>query len=522
MTVMLLCPVLAIDPRSRETLVIDTRDQLGEAATILAADPATANDSLLLQALLQATTHEPLDAVAGLRAWIEAESSAARVKIMEGAKMAIGLILPLPAAVAFTWHDKMTFLGTAVEDARLPSDLCVVFGTAYAISLCAAGDIGRACRLAQRLARRHNHALVRSAEEAITRLALGKAVPNHLSFYVGGDVAPLRDRFCRRPFNFLEITPGGNAYLCCPNYLPLPIGNAANHSVDALLNSPRARAIRRSILDGSFKYCDPSRCEVMHKDQLLARTPEAIEGYGEIAERVSHLQLSYDPTCNLSCPQCRTKPIAAKGAPKQVVDNITDRCVIPMLGRIDTVKLNGFGDIFASKASRRVLSAIDPHRYPRLRVDLFSNGILFTPRQWAAFPGIHGRVRSVRISIDAARPETYAVIRRGGNFDTLMENMEFISGLRRQGMIELLQMAFVYQESNFSEMEEFVALGRRFGADQVVFEPLMDWGTYGSSEDFRCRTIHALHHPRRAEFMAVVGRLRAQAPFVHLSIDDVE
>ena len=72
-----------------------------------------------------------------------------------------------------------------------------------------------------------------------------------------------------------------------------------------------------------------------------------------------------------------------------------------------------------------------------LRIHLHTNALLWTPKMWRQVPDeVKRAINSAEISIDAARPETYSVNRRGGDFDRLLENLEFIAGLRAGGELQ--------------------------------------------------------------------------------------
>lgn len=74
---------------------------------------------------------------------------------------------------------------------------------------------------------------------------------------------PNRPRlFCSKPFSWFEVSRGaeeGEVYLCCPSWLNAPVGNLNQQSVEEVWNGPVAQDVRRSILDGSFEYCDSVR-----------------------------------------------------------------------------------------------------------------------------------------------------------------------------------------------------------------------------------------------------------------------
>src|SRR6266542_1615578 len=70
--------------------------------------------------------------------------------------------------------------------------------------------------------------------------------------------------FCSKPFQWLEVSgwtpPKGDVYLCCPTWLETSAGNLQRQSVEEIWNGKTAQAIRESIHNGSFSYCNGKRC----------------------------------------------------------------------------------------------------------------------------------------------------------------------------------------------------------------------------------------------------------------------
>jgi MoaA/NifB/PqqE/SkfB family radical SAM enzyme len=145
---------------------------------------------------------------------------------------------------------------------------------------------------------------------------------------------------------------------------------------------------------------------------------------------------------------------------------------------------------------------INDERCPELRLDIISNGTLFTEDEWNKFPGIHNKVRSVRISIDAARKETFEKLRRLGKYEPFLRNMEFLSRLRTGGTIPQLKFSFTYQLDNFREMCAFVEFCERMNADFAIFERLQKLALTG--EEFKDKAVHQPSHPLYREFIDVV------------------
>jgi hypothetical protein len=167
--------------------------------------------------------------------------------------------------------------------------------------------------------------------------------------------------------------------------------------------------------------------------------------------------------------------------------------------------ITGSGDPFGSPFFRTWLYKMKRSDMPNLEtLHLHTNAQLWTPRMWNPIPeDIRALIRTTEISIDAASAATYEVNRRGGKWDVLLRNLEFVSELRQSGPLTWLGISMVVQENNFEEMPDFVRLGRRIGADMVYFSQLVNWGTFSEAE-FEERAVHRAEHPRNLALRATL------------------
>ena len=324
--------------------------------------------------------------------------------------------------------------------------------------------------------------------------------------------------FCAKPFTWFEVSRGreeGEVFLCCPGWLKRPVGNLLRQSVAEAWNGAAAQDIRRSILDGSFEYCDASLCP--HLQEISGPVQEVEDVTDPVLRRVIRegltvlpygprdVNCAHDRSCNLSCPSCRTELIIETRRREEIL-GIQKKLDDEALADAERLYITGSGDPFGSPLFRSWLRTMKRSNMPRLHtLHLHTNGLLWTPRMWETIPAeIRALIRSAEISIDAASPETYAVNRRGGSFSTLLTRLEFIHGLRAGGPLERLTISMVVQENNFREMRDFVFLGKRFGVDTVYFSRLADWGTF-SPEELQSRSVHRADHPRHRELLAALS-----------------
>lgn len=333
----------------------------------------------------------------------------------------------------------------------------------------------------------------------------------------------LSEYFCNKPFEFLEVNEEGNVFCCCPGWLPRSIGNLKQNTVEEIWNSDFAIDIRASIIDGSFKYCDKNECPLIGNHSLPHRRSisnpyilKVMKGRVTVLDTMPKIiELSYDRTCNLSCPSCRTSSIIIDN--KEYIEKIElqERLLKSVLEHAELLIITGSGDPFASRLYRTLLESFDFQNYPKLKIHLMTNGQLLTPKMWERIQNSHKLIKSIQISIDAASKETYCRLRPGGDFHHLLSNLEFIQSLKKSGFIEFVSIDFVVQNLNYREMESFVELGKFFEFDRVGFSSIRNWGTF-SADIFSIRAVHTKIHPEYQKFLEIIRKSVFRDPIVDL------
>jgi MoaA/NifB/PqqE/SkfB family radical SAM enzyme len=298
-------------------------------------------------------------------------------------------------------------------------------------------------------------------------------------------------------------------YLCCPQTLPEPVGNLAETDFMEAWNSEKALAVRSSILDGSFRYCSESTCGVLQSFNLAkneevqnARHRKIIDNQvTRIEDGPLTVNMSYDRSCNLSCPSCRKEMVVLKGKSRERAEVIHHRVIHGPFENIQRLIITGSGDPFGSKLFFSFLREFDAEAHRRVRISLSSNGLLFTPKTWDAI--CNTAIDRVDISVDAAEPLAY-LLNRGGDFEVLVENLHFIGELRRSGKIKSYELHFVVQSNNFRQMKDFVQLGLDVAADHICFKQLVNWGTF-SEKEYLSRAVQLASHLEHEEFVNLLG-----------------
>lgn len=315
----------------------------------------------------------------------------------------------------------------------------------------------------------------------------------------------LQGKYCYHPFNTVTIDSKGECYVCtCQAWLPISVGNILDFtSLQEIVQSPRAREIQASIIDGTYKYCDDKTCHILN-DRALS---------GKIEHRqdnINWIVFAIDESCNLSCPSCRTNLIFHnKGEDFDRRMQISDHLVtlIQNHGNFLKFTLSGDGDPFASHVYRNMLEKLQIEDNGNTEIEIVTNGILIKSH-WERMSGIHHSVIRFKISFDAGSAETYAITRRGGDWDKLIESCRYIIDWKRQNNAKMQIVAnFVVQTANYKDILNFVKICTELGFDEINLQKVVDWGKW-EVDGINYFTQHAIwmpNHPQHAELIAILN-----------------
>jgi uncharacterized radical SAM superfamily Fe-S cluster-containing enzyme len=282
-----------------------------------------------------------------------------------------------------------------------------------------------------------------------------------------------------------------------------------------VFNSDITKDIRRGIHDGSFRHCDHELCPLIqgglleNKEDVKGPRMKKIVEEGLVDDLdPDFYNLCYDNSCNLSCPSCRKNKILYKEGPIydkkiEIQEQIIKDIFYKPHDRNCTVNVTGSGDPFGSKIFRELLFNIDGKNFPRVNINLQTNGIMFTPKYWNKMKKIHNNINTVIVSFDACTSETYSKVRRGGNWEALQDNMEFISFLRKENIVRRLRIDFVMQQLNYKEAPDAVTLAKKYNADDMFFSRIINWGTF-KDQDFNQHAVWSDIHPEHADFLSMM------------------
>ena len=285
---------------------------------------------------------------------------------------------------------------------------------------------------------------------------------------------PILNWKCPRPFMWFYYAWYG-IYSCCSTWVNEKIGNPVSDTPEEAWNSNLAKIFRLSILNGTYSFCKKDACPYL-------KSPELMSSYRakDFVEVPEYITLGLDFTCNLKCISCRNDFKIASGNQLELRESFAKKILqTKWLEKTKYLELSGTGEVLASKVDKKILYKAEVGK--RKSISLMTNALLLNREEWekirSSYEDIH-----IKISIDAATKETYESIRRGGNWDVLMKNLEMISGLRAKNEIKYFEIRMVVQRRNYQEIISFAKLGEFLGVDKVVFSKILNWDLFNSKE----------------------------------------
>jgi pyruvate-formate lyase-activating enzyme len=353
----------------------------------------------------------------------------------------------------------------------------------------------------------------------------------------------LKSHVCLQPFRHIELFKQ-MASLCCPTWLTKPLLYEKNEKGEYnydVWNSPDAIEIRKSILDGSYKYCDKKLCP--HLNTLLSTgynngtfaridkpSKHKIKYEGDshfhfpfcdsdgieinnkpfVENTPGTINFTFDRSCNLKCPSCRLDTIMEKPDEVREIDKIIDFINSGYSKDCRRIVITGSGDPFASKSFRRFMFNFDPTQWPNLKtVYLVTNGKLFNKKNWDMMKSIQPYITEVEVSIDAGTKDTYEnKTRLGGDWDILIENLKFISTINT---IKSLRISFIVQKDNYKEMSLCADLIYNIFKERIqdiksnkkttlFFGRIAKW-THMTDRDMEKKDVSEPSHPNHSDFI---------------------
>jgi len=188
-----------------------------------------------------------------------------------------------------------------------------------------------------------------------------------------------------------------------------------------------------------------------------------------------HVRLDTTTVCNLRCRQCFHSLYRMWGIPYpryEMPPALFEKILDELQGHIEYLGLSCSAEPFANSDFHRYLAIARQHA-PTVFKWIVTNGLLLDEEM--ARDLITTGVNRLIISIDGARRQSYNAIRRGGDFDRLMDRVDLINRVKAEMGSELPVVVFnvTLMRGNLDELPLFVDLAAEKKLPELTFQHLV-------------------------------------------------
>lgn len=265
---------------------------------------------------------------------------------------------------------------------------------------------------------------------------------------------------CNRPWKTVTIDMYTNCMLCiCDGWIPVPVGEITDFErLEEIWTNPIAQQIQQNITDKKFSWCAVDHCGIKYRSHN---------------EPMYQLIFGIDDSCNLQCPSCRRELRMHTSGPLYEKKSKAVQHAVELLHKFEPqihITLACSGDPLASYIYRHLL-----HGYKgksSQTFTLFTNGLLI--KKQLDKTDLLDRINEFRISVDAGSKDVYEKVRVGGNWEVLIDNLDF---LQQRNLGHFVNLMYVVQKNNYKDIQNFADLLDRYNFRGILTQ-LDDWGTW--------------------------------------------
>jgi len=191
------------------------------------------------------------------------------------------------------------------------------------------------------------------------------------------------------------------------------------------------------------------------------------------------VQLELTAACDLSCVMCPLPHETRFGTGAERFDVADLERERALFTAASGVELTGFGEILCHP---HLLDCLRWFRQMNLSIQATTNGNRLSPGLSKCIVR-ENLIDVLCISIDAATAETYAQIRRGGDFARLRKNLDALARTRVKRPLRLW-LSFAAMEPNIHELPAFIRWAAELGAERVIVQHIFEaphtqgWGLH--------------------------------------------
>lgn len=227
---------------------------------------------------------------------------------------------------------------------------------------------------------------------------------------------------CNAPFTSLYFKPDGLIKPCCAHKNEFAFGKYPQQSIKKILHSKTRKKLQKKVIKRDLSY----GCDICHENieigNFSGTMAATYKRFSPASKWPKTLEFELSHFCNLDCIMCELH--TSKHENHTIYSNPFLKEIKPLLAHAEATSFMG-GEPFLIPIYKNIWDMIANYN-PHCNVHIQSNGTIYNDyiQELLTQLKIH-----IGISIDAIDKKLYEKIRRGANFDKVMENIYRINKL---------------------------------------------------------------------------------------------
>jgi putative metalloenzyme radical SAM/SPASM domain maturase len=215
------------------------------------------------------------------------------------------------------------------------------------------------------------------------------------------------------------------------------------------------------------------------------------------------LNIEVTTRCNLNCEMCIRRVWKEEAGD---MDLETYRALLPAFSEVESVNFIGIGEPLLHQDLIEMIRLARSHLSPQGQCSLTTNAVLMDEAM--ARDLVSAGVDDLVVSVDGARPETFAAIRRDATLDQVLGSVDLLAKAKADVSRSLprLGFEFVAMKRNVSELPALVDLAAQHGVAFIIVTNLLP-----HTEDMQQQILYDFNSEEAIE---VFNETVAQAPHI--------
>lgn len=266
--------------------------------------------------------------------------------------------------------------------------------------------------------------------------------------------AGVSENFCLVPFTTLQLEADGNVNVCRQKGTEFSVGDIHKNSIAEIWNGEVLQGIRQEFIDNKVVTCEK---DIKYKNCNLCIENNEIFNDVEIAAKQSYpiqrLGFNINGKCNLECQMCHVWKMPNGLYNDDNFWNYAKTEIFPHLKEVELLS----GEPFIQSDTYKLINILSA-------INKECRWIITTNAHWKLNKKIKSEmdkifIRNIIVSIDSLVPSTYSKIRKKGNLNFVLANLERLFEYENEriekGLSSLgIRVNYLIQQDNWKEVGE--------------------------------------------------------------------